>query len=334
MNATPLISVLLPVYNAEKYIKDSVNSILKQDYINFELIILNDGSTDNSLAIINSVSDSRISVFSHANIGLAATLNKGIELAKGKYIARQDNDDISLPQRLSKQVEFLEKHPEVALVGTWCEIINENGNPNGKFHKHPINNIALKFFLLFDNPFVHSSVMFRKDAIVSVGSYNTDTSFFEDYNLWSRVARLYKIANIPEILLKYREVASGMSQTTNDYKTRVKNQSRQNISFYCNWPDEKSEHFINLSQGVIDKLTINTERDFYFKALSSMSKKFCLKENIKEEEIKDLVEIQKLKFKRNYYNFIIYSSNISLLQKIKTKLQRKLLFMRHKNNLG
>ena len=232
MTDFPLVSVILPVYNAEKYLADSIRSILSQRFENFEFIILNDGSTDQSSEIVKSFSDSRIRYFEHANKGLANTLNKGIELSRGKYIARQDNDDISHPERLGLQVEFLEKNTEYALVGSSASIMDENGSDTGRKHLHPCQSSHLKLELVFDNPFVHSSVMFRKEAIVKVGLYDPDTRFFEDHNLWSRVSYQYKVANLPDFLLQYREVGTGMSKTTSNYIRRVQNQCKLNLDHY------------------------------------------------------------------------------------------------------
>ncbi|HWY11544.1 MAG TPA: glycosyltransferase, partial [Bacteroidia bacterium] len=229
----PLISVVLPVYNGEGYLRESVDSILNQTFSDFEFIILNDGSTDRSEDVILSYKDPRIKYHKHLNCGLAATLNKGIDLAKGKYIARQDQDDISLPERLQKQIDFMESNPTVALLGTNAEIINEKSQSLQRFLNHAANSDILKFDLLFDNPFVHSSIMFRKAVIEISGNYMVSKEFFEDHNLWSRMARQAPIANLPDCLVKYREVSTSISRTIDDYKMRVRNQSNLNIKYYC-----------------------------------------------------------------------------------------------------
>src|SRR5688500_9607984 len=122
---SPIISVVLPVYNSENYIKEAIDSILNQTFKDFELIIINDGSVDRSAEVIQAIKDSRIVYVDQQNSGLAATLNRGIQMARGKYIARQDNDDISIPERLDMQVNFMENNPGVALLGTCAEIIDE-----------------------------------------------------------------------------------------------------------------------------------------------------------------------------------------------------------------
>lgn len=206
-SVSPTISVILPVYNAASYLQDSIDSILCQTYGDFELIIINDGSRDASGEIIRSYSDSRIVYLEQSNRGLAATLNRGIEFSSGRYVARQDADDIAMPERFARQISFLESHKEYALVGTWAEIWSDR-QPSGRVHRHPRENPRIQFHLLFDNPFVHSSVVVRGDILKSEGGYTADASRQppEDYELWSRLARKYPVANLPEILQIYREV--------------------------------------------------------------------------------------------------------------------------------
>lgn len=213
----PCVSVILPVYNGKTYLKDAIECILNQTYSNFEFIIIDDGSTDNPASIVSSFTDPRIIFYSQKNKGLAATLNVGITIAGGDYIARHDQDDISLPDRFYKQVEFLDANPFYGMVGTWSSIWEET-KPTERFHKHHTDNVSLKFDLLFDNAFVHSSLMIRKSVFNDVGFYSTDTDRQppEDYELWSRVVRKFKVANIPEILHVYREIPRSMSRTGNN----------------------------------------------------------------------------------------------------------------------
>lgn len=210
----PLVSVVLPVYNGSEYLSEAITSILGQTYPNFELIIIDDGSTDDSAAIISSFRDGRIRFLQQENRGIVATLNRGIELAGGRYIARQDADDMSLPERFSRQVSFLESHPEYGMVGTWAEIWQGRA-PGQHSHRWAPDDLALKFDLLFDNPFVHSSMMVRKSALHEVGLYSMRgrAQYPEDYELWSRIARRFKVANIPEVLHIYREVPRSLSRT-------------------------------------------------------------------------------------------------------------------------
>ncbi|RNC68873.1 MAG: glycosyltransferase [Desulfuromonadales bacterium] len=208
-----IVSVILPVYNGSQYLREAIDSILAQSYLDFEFLIIDDGSTDDSSVIISSYTDPRIRFFSQKNRGLASTLNRGIALASGAYIARQDQDDVSLPERLARQLAFLAANPDYGMVGTWATIW-EGATPTERSHRHSTENLKLKFDLLFDNPFVHSSMMIRKSVFESVGGYSTDRDRQppEDYELWSRVARCNRVGNVPEILHVYREMPGSMSR--------------------------------------------------------------------------------------------------------------------------
>jgi len=211
--STPEVSVVLSVRNGGADLSKAIESILAQTFADFELIAINNGSTDGTRSYLDSIGDPRVRVFHQADAGLAAALNRGISLARGRYIARQDHDDLADPCRIAKQVEFLDAHRDHGLVGTRAEIwIGDR--PSGRFHDHPTEDEILRFDLLFDNPFVHSSVMMRKTALERVGGYTTDPARQppEDYELWSRIARHYRVANLPERLTVYREVPASMSR--------------------------------------------------------------------------------------------------------------------------
>jgi hypothetical protein len=213
MKSTPDVSVVLSVRNGGADLPKAIDSILAQTFTNFELIAINNGSKDGTRVYLDGISDPRVRVFHQEDAGLAAALNRGISLARGRYIARQDHDDLADPSRIAKQVEFLDTHPEHGMVGTRAEIwIGDR--PSGRYHDHPIDDQLLRFDLLFNNPFVHSSVMMRKSALDRIGVYTTDPARQppEDYELWSRMSRQYRVANLPERLTIYREVPSSMSR--------------------------------------------------------------------------------------------------------------------------
>lgn len=214
---TRLVSVVLPVRNGAADLPRAVASILEQTFTDFELIAVNNGSTDGTAEILDRLSDPRVRVVYQENIGLAAALNRGISLARGRYIARQDHDDLAMPTRLARQVAFMEANPGCALLGTRAEI-STGDRPAYRFHDHPADDAALRFELLFDNPFVHSSVMLRKSAVEAAGGYSIDPMRQppEDYELWSRLARRWEVANLPERLTVYRETRGSMSRTTNN----------------------------------------------------------------------------------------------------------------------
>ena len=230
--SSALITVLLPVYNGAADVEQAVMSILGQTHTDFELLIINDGSKDNSAEILEGLCDSRIRLIHQENMGLAATLNRGIDLANGCYIARQDQDDLSLPTRLEKQLTYMELNPDCALLGTRAEIWVGNTRSD-RAHDHPVEPGGICFDLLFDNPFVHSSMMMRRDAVKAMGGYSVDPLRQppEDYELWSRMARCYGVANLPERLLVYREVPQSMSRVTgNRFLDKIVTISAENLA--------------------------------------------------------------------------------------------------------
>lgn len=232
MNA-PLVSVLMPVYNGAADLRRALDSVLGQTFSDFELIVINDGSKDESASLLNSVDDPRVRVIHQDNMGLAATLNRGLAMARGALIARQDQDDLSHPERFARQVTHLNDNPECILLGTAAEIW-VGDEPTERAHDHPTEHSLLAFDLLFNNPFVHSSVMMRRDAVLDIGGYTTDKSRQppEDYELWSRLARKGRLANLPERLLVYREVPQSMSRMgPNPFLDRLVSLSAENLAF-------------------------------------------------------------------------------------------------------
>lgn len=228
---TPLVSVILPVYNGSFFLKESIDSLLEQSYLNIEIIIINDGSTDDSERIIKGYSDHRIRYFNQKNKGLAKTLNRGILLSRGQYIARQDQDDFSEINRIEKQVNFLFKNPSVDMVGSngriW--IYNKKTNTSTKL---PLTSNQLKIATLFDNYFLHSSILIRKIVFKKIGLYSEDIERQppEDYELWSKLTRRFCVSNLEESLINYRKTKASMSQrASSDYKLRIIKLSIENI---------------------------------------------------------------------------------------------------------
>ncbi len=215
MKQQPLVSVLMPVYNGEKYISEAIDSILQQTYTHFELLIINDGSTDTSKEIILSYNDPRIRyIENETNSGLIFTLNRGIDLAQGKYIARMDADDISLPKRLALQVAYLEQHPTIGMCGASAYRIDAAGNIVGKMGKICDTNL-LQASLLFSSPYIHPLMMIRT-PLLQQNKYNAAYKHGEDYELWIRLAEQTKGANLPNYLLHYRWHDSNISVVYNE----------------------------------------------------------------------------------------------------------------------
>lgn len=199
----PRVSVVMPAYNAEKYIRDSIESILSQTFTDFEFIILDDGSTDATASIIQSYKDGRICFYpNERNMGVAATLNRGLELAHGEYIARMDSDDISLPERFERQVAYLDMHQDIAVLGSDLETFCDTGSLGIRVLSHSPD--KLKEDLFFFCGMAHPSIMMRRDIILALGGYDLDYDGLEDYELWCRVTERYKISTLPEVLFRYR----------------------------------------------------------------------------------------------------------------------------------
>lgn len=204
-NLMPLVSVLLPVYNAESYVAEAIESILNQTYKNFEFIIVNDGSTDRSEEVILSFSDERIRYYrNEVNLGLIGTLNKSISLSSGKYLARMDNDDICLPERLAKQVAFLESHPEVGVLGTAFYNIDKTGEIFSET-AFPSQHILLCWSLCFFSPLAHPTVLMRRELVQREGGYKVGIVHSEDYDFWCRLSSKTKLSNLQDVLFKLRK---------------------------------------------------------------------------------------------------------------------------------
>ncbi|MBN1384712.1 MAG: glycosyltransferase [Elusimicrobia bacterium] len=211
---SPKVTVIMPVYNSEKYLKEAINSILGQTFTDFEFLIFNDGSTDRSAEIIRNYKDPRIVFFDYKkNSGHTGHLNEGIRVAKGKYIARMDSDDISLPQRLEKQVDFMERNPDFGVCGTQVMIMASSGNYVTSLH---LEDKKLRSELFFYNVFAHPSVIMRKSVLRDHNLfYRQDYYPAEDYKMWVDVSQYSKLGNIPEVLLKYREHPNQITRQDN-----------------------------------------------------------------------------------------------------------------------
>lgn len=206
MPATPTISVILPVYNSAPYLAATIESILAQTLPDFELIVLNDGSTDNSVAIIHSFSDNRIRYLEQPNRGLVYTLNRGISEARGRYIARIDADDLCLPERFAKQAAWLDAHPQTALAGCFVTFINEQGEETGIWPEDRNNYTAaqIRHTLPYLNCMAHPGIMARTE-VMRAYRYNPAQQHIEDYDLWLRMqAEGEVMEKVPEVLLLYR----------------------------------------------------------------------------------------------------------------------------------
>ena len=213
MNENPKISVLLTVYNSASYIGSSIESILQQTFRDFELIIIDDCSTDGSWEIVQKYAgeDPRIVAYKNEqNLGGCRNLISGLQHVRGKYIARQDNDDWSYPDRLEKQFAFLESHPEVGIVGGSMEIMDTNGEGVGKRTYH-LTDTEIRKKIFRYSPFAHPLVMIRRSVLDKVGPYDPVYAPADDYDLYFRIGKESQFANLPDVLLKYRMVPGSMT---------------------------------------------------------------------------------------------------------------------------
>jgi len=214
----PIITVLMSVYNGQKYLQEAIESILSQTFTDFEFLIINDGSIDSSSEILHKYAqeDNRISIVNNErNIGLTKSLNKGLRLAKGQYIARMDADDISLPKRLEKQVEFMEKNPCIGLLGTFARAIDIHGKEFAQL-RYPESHNEIVLRLIKDNLFCHGSVVFRRECFNKVGSYRELFLSAQDYDLWLRISEHFKTANLPSFLYQLRRSKESITRRRMD----------------------------------------------------------------------------------------------------------------------
>ncbi|KAA3649012.1 MAG: glycosyltransferase family 2 protein [Bacteroidetes bacterium] len=223
----PLVSVILPCFNAEKYLNDAIESIVNQTYLNIEILIIDDGSEDNSEAIYSTwiKKDSRIIIYKNENnIGLIKSLNKGIELANGEFIARMDADDISIKHRFKEQVSYLKNNHHISVLGTKAQIIDQHGKRLSR-HNNTIyfNPSTLKFSSYFTQPLIHGSILARS-SVLKNNKYDLDFKYSEDFELWLRLnSKNIEIANLPFVLYLYRINPNSVSNQNNLNQVKAHN---------------------------------------------------------------------------------------------------------------
>lgn len=210
---TPRVSVVMPVYNAEAYLTEAVESVLNQTFRDFELLAVDDASTDRSPEILAAFArqDPRVRVLRNPrNLMISRTLNAGLEQAQGEYLARMDADDVSLPDRLAKQAAYLDAHPRAGIVGGSMLITDASGRPIGERHYH-LTDAAIRRHLFRYSPFSHPLVMMRTALVRQAGGYLPDYDYAEDYELYFRLGRLAEFGNLPDFLLRYRVVPRSLT---------------------------------------------------------------------------------------------------------------------------
>lgn len=200
----PKVSVVMAVYNGDAYLGDAIQSILSQSFTDFEFVIIDDGSTDKSADIIRSYDDSRIRLFQQENRGLPASLNRGIDLSRAEYIARMDADDISESVRLDRQIRYMDNNTNCVALGTWGLMIDQDGLPLQKM-KMPLQRETIWQELQHGaSPFIHGSIMFRKNAVLECGGYDDRMITAQDWHLWTKMYQVGKMTNLSDILYRHR----------------------------------------------------------------------------------------------------------------------------------
>jgi glycosyltransferase involved in cell wall biosynthesis len=278
----------MPVYNGEKYLDEAIQSILNQTYENFEFIIINDGSTDKSLEIIEKYKsqDERIVVISRENKGLIDSLNEGIEKSKGKYIARMDADDISLPTRFEKQIELMEKE-DADICGCHWFIMNELGK-SIDCSTVPLSNPSLLLYLSYSVPFAHGSVMIRKSFLEDNRLYYGSgyAKHAEDYDLWIKMFECgAKFVNVDDFLFRYRQFKQSLSQV--NFKNNRSDAKKLGVAFVKKYKDISLSAFESLIENDLSRkeqelliilgfrLSITMRQvQFFFRAMRKTDKKF------------------------------------------------------------
>ncbi len=199
-----LISIIIPVYNGEKTIRETIYSVLNQTYKNLEIIIINDGSTDSTLEVISSIPNSNIKVFSYPNTGVSTSRNRGIALAKGEYISFIDADDLWIPDKLEAQFNALQENPQAAVAYSWTDWINESGEVIYGGGHHQISGDVYAHLFLGDFIEGGSNVLIRKSALDKVGIFDETVNFSEDWEMWLRLAAQYQFVVVPRTQILYR----------------------------------------------------------------------------------------------------------------------------------
>lgn len=246
----PLVSVLMTAYNAEKYIKLAIESILEQTYINFEFIIVEDCSNDNTWEIINEFRkrDSRIrAIKNEYNLNAGGSSNKGLLSCKGKYIVRMDADDWSFPDRIEKQVQYMELNPNIVCSGGSMEVCNEDLEPLG-IRKYPLTNKEVFSLILRLNPIPHPASIWRKDAIQKTNGYPSKLGMSEDYSLVLEVSQYGELGNMEDILIKYRVHKKSASNAKMSYQQAVTIYLSFKAQFEYKYKPKFSDHLWRIIQ--------------------------------------------------------------------------------------
>lgn len=311
---SPFVSVVMSVYNGEKYLKPALESIFKQTYKNLEFIIINDGSTDRSLEIIQSYQrkDDRTILINRENRGLIISLNEGLDVASGKYIVRMDADDISVPTRIEEQVEFMEANTNIGVLGTDIEVFGE-GIKSKRKRFHTTHNELLPM-LLFTVTFAHPSVIMRKALLDRhQARYSSDYEHAEDYYLWLVLSEYTQFANVPRALLKYRNHDSNITvKADKDEPKRLKmlNAIYNNVLEKLDLgglAEDSTLHYAISSGSRMEQKDIDLDllNDHFKKIIEANSEKFCFSNYFLRKYLsKRLLLVVLVKLKKKEFKYL------------------------------
>jgi glycosyltransferase involved in cell wall biosynthesis len=260
MDPKTRITVLMPVFNGEKYLAEAIESILNQTFSDFILLIIDDGSSDSSLAIVQSYGDQRIRVErNQENMGLVKTLNRGLDLVQTELVARMDCDDIAMPERIEKQVAFLDRNPDIGMCGTAYELFHGSVRQT---ITPPCRHEEIVYGLLEDNVFLHSSVVVRMSILNVHGlRYNGRYRHAEDYELWTRLSQYTRTANLPEVLVRYRSHSENISNTNKAEQIGTRNKIRLEYLESFGLPSNDAQKMLHIElfslsfRGTLDRLS-------------------------------------------------------------------------------
>lgn len=320
-----LVSVVLPAYNAELYLKEAIDSILAQTFTDFELIILNDGSIDRTEEIILSYQDERIVyIKNEKNLGLIGTLNKGMDLAKGKYIARMDADDICFPERFEKQVRFLEENLEYVICGTSGYRFYNNLSERRNFNV-PLSDDHIRARLFFNTGFIHPSVMFRREVIVDNQLiFNNEYKYAEDYFFWMDILKYGKGVNLKEKLIYYRVLDNSQTAVGNsnlELRKKIIGKIHKRYFYEYNVLASDREIELNFYLTNIVRMNLLDFQKFDFKDIDGFLQKIILR--FKDSGVNYNVvceEVGRVYFALIYVKRDFILRNISVFFKIKWSL--------------
>ena len=216
MTSAPPVSVVMAVRDGERYLDEAIGSLRTQTFGDFELIVVDDASTDGSRAILSACDDPRLVVLENErHLGLTPSLNRGLARARGELVARQDADDRSRPERLARQVTAMRARPDLALLGSRGYLVDEQGRGAGVLDR-PVDPYGIRWYHMFDNAFAHGAVMFRRSVVDELGGYDESFAWSQDWELWGRVLRRHAAANLPDRLVDYRTHAASVTATPRD----------------------------------------------------------------------------------------------------------------------